>query len=55
MIAEMQISLITHWLTGEYPLAAESVARLLIDNTRAMLSNVTSPDGRAFRPKATAL
>jgi AcrR family transcriptional regulator len=42
MIAEMQISLITHWLTGRYTLSAESVAQMLIANTRAMLSGFSS-------------
>jgi AcrR family transcriptional regulator len=42
MIAEMQISLITHWLTGKHTLSTESVARILIANTRALLSGISS-------------
>ena len=38
MIAEMQIALITHWLTYRSALKAELIAATLIANTRAMLS-----------------
>ncbi len=38
MIAEMQIALITHWLTYKSTLKAELIAAALIANTRAMLS-----------------
>jgi AcrR family transcriptional regulator len=38
MIAEMQIALITHWLTYRYVLKAELIAATIIANTRAMLS-----------------
>jgi AcrR family transcriptional regulator len=36
MIAEMQIALIAHWLTGRFTLKSELIAATLIDNTRAM-------------------
>jgi hypothetical protein len=39
-VAEMQIALITHWLSGRYSLKSEVVAELLIDNTRALVSGV---------------
>ena len=38
MIAEMQIALITHWLSGRPTLKAELIGAALIANTRAMLS-----------------
>ena len=38
MIAEMQIALVTHWLTSRPSLKAELVATLLLANTDAMLS-----------------
>jgi AcrR family transcriptional regulator len=38
MIAEMQIALITHWLTCRSTLRAELIAATLVANTRAMLS-----------------
>jgi AcrR family transcriptional regulator len=38
MIAEMQIALITHWLTSKSALKAEVIASTLLANTRAMLS-----------------
>lgn len=38
MIAEMQIALITHWLTRKSTLRAELIAVALVANTRAMLS-----------------
>jgi AcrR family transcriptional regulator len=49
MIAEMQIALITHWLTCKSALKAELIAATLIANTRAMLSAFGrhSPSGRA--------
>jgi AcrR family transcriptional regulator len=37
MIAEMQIALITHWLTCRSTLKAELIAATLVANTRAML------------------
>jgi AcrR family transcriptional regulator len=37
-IAEMQIALITHWLTSKSSLKAELVATVLLANTDAMLS-----------------
>jgi AcrR family transcriptional regulator len=37
-VAEMQIGLITHWLTGRLSLKSEVIAVALIANTRAMLS-----------------
>ncbi len=41
MIAEMQIALITHWLTGRFSLKSEVVAAALIANTRAMVSGIS--------------
>jgi AcrR family transcriptional regulator len=38
MIAEMQIALVTHWLTSKPALKAELVATVLLANTDAMLS-----------------
>lgn len=38
MVAEMQIALITHWLTRKSTLKAELIAGALVANTRAMLS-----------------
>jgi len=38
MVAEMQIALITHWLTCRSTLKAELIAATLVANTRAMLS-----------------
>jgi AcrR family transcriptional regulator len=38
MIAEMQIALITHWLTCRSTLKTELIAATLVANTRAMLS-----------------
>jgi AcrR family transcriptional regulator len=40
MIAEMQIALVTHWLTSKPTLKAELIATALVANTRAMLSAV---------------
>ena len=37
MIAEMQIALITHWLTGRSPLKADLIAEALMSNTHAMI------------------
>ena len=36
MIAEMQVALITHWVTGGYTLKSELIAATLIANTHAM-------------------
>jgi AcrR family transcriptional regulator len=38
LIAEMQIALITHWLTSRATLKAEPIAAALLANTRAALS-----------------
>jgi AcrR family transcriptional regulator len=38
MIAEMQIALITHWLTGKSTVKADLIAEALVSNTRAMIS-----------------
>jgi AcrR family transcriptional regulator len=38
MVAEMQIALITHWLTCKSTLKAELIAATLVANTRAILS-----------------
>jgi hypothetical protein len=37
LVAEMQLALITHWLTGRFALTAEVVAANLIANTHALL------------------
>jgi hypothetical protein len=37
LVAEMQIALITHWLTGRFAPTAEVVAANLIANTHALL------------------
>jgi AcrR family transcriptional regulator len=47
MIAEMQIALITHWLTGRSPLKSEGIAATFVASTRAMLAAL----GRAERTK----
>jgi len=39
LVAELQIALITHWLSGTFPLQPETVARMLITNTQALLTN----------------
>jgi hypothetical protein len=41
-VAEMQIALITHWLSGRYSLKSEVVAEMLIANTRALVSGVVA-------------
>ncbi|HEX6506871.1 MAG TPA: hypothetical protein VF221_04490, partial [Chloroflexota bacterium] len=47
MIAELQISLVAHWLTGKYTLNTDSVAKVFIATTRAVLVGISSPaDGR---------
>jgi hypothetical protein len=47
MIAEMQIALVTHWLTSRPSLKAELVATVFLANTDAMLS----ASGRIDRTK----
>ena len=42
LVAELQIALITHWLSGTFPLQPETVARMLITNTQALLANGAS-------------
>jgi AcrR family transcriptional regulator len=47
LVAELQIALITHWLTGKFALQPEVVATLLITNTRTLLANqFPDPRGR---------
>ena len=46
LLAETQIALITHWLSGTVPVSAESIAQALIVNTRALLAS----DVRYQRP-----
>ena len=46
LLAETQIALITHWLSGTVPVTAESIAQALIVNTRALLAS----DVRYQRP-----
>jgi AcrR family transcriptional regulator len=45
LVAELQIALVTHWLTGKFSLQPEVVATLLITNTRTLLAN-QFPDAR---------
>lgn len=40
-IAEMQIALVTHWLTGRFSLKPEVVAVALIANTRAIVLGIS--------------
>jgi AcrR family transcriptional regulator len=40
MIAEMQIALIAHWLSGRFSLKSELIAATFIASTRAMLSGI---------------
>jgi AcrR family transcriptional regulator len=40
-VAEMQIALITHWLTGRFSLKSGVIAAALITNTRAMLAGIS--------------
>jgi AcrR family transcriptional regulator len=46
LVAELQIALVTHWLTGKFALQPEVVARVLIANTRTLVTN-QFPDARA--------
>jgi AcrR family transcriptional regulator len=46
LVAELQIALITHWLTGQFELQPGAVAAMLISNTRTVLTNQL-PDARA--------
>jgi AcrR family transcriptional regulator len=39
LVAELQIALITHWLSGAFALQPEMVARMLLANTQALLAN----------------
>ena len=39
LVAELQIALITHWLSGTLPLQPQTVAGMLITNTQALLAN----------------
>jgi AcrR family transcriptional regulator len=41
-VAEMQIALITHWLTGGFSLKPEVIAEALIASTRTMISGISS-------------
>jgi len=43
MIAESQIALVTHWLTGRFASKSETIAAALITNTRAIVSEMTHP------------
>jgi AcrR family transcriptional regulator len=38
LVAELQIALLTHWLTGKFSLQPEAVAAMLIANTQALLT-----------------
>lgn len=39
LVAELQIALISHWLSGRFSLKPEAVAALLITNTQTLLAN----------------
>jgi len=39
VVAESQIALIAHWLTGKFSVQPDAVAAMLITNTRALLGN----------------
>jgi AcrR family transcriptional regulator len=39
LVAELQIALITHWLSGQFSLKPEAVAAMLITNTQTLLAN----------------
>jgi AcrR family transcriptional regulator len=39
LVAESQLALITHWLTGKFALQPEAVATMLITNTHTLLAN----------------
>jgi AcrR family transcriptional regulator len=39
LVAELQIALLTHWLSGRFSLQPEAVAAMLITNTRTLLAN----------------
>ena len=41
VVAEMQVALITHWLTGKFSLKSEVVAAALIANTRRTLAGAS--------------
>jgi AcrR family transcriptional regulator len=45
MIAEMQIALIVHWLTGAVAVKSEVIAEALVFNTRAMLERPLDKGG----------
>jgi hypothetical protein len=52
LVAEMQIALVTHWLTGSPTVKSEAVADQLICSTRALVSGfamaqVRTPDTAA--------
>lgn len=51
-IAEAQIALVTHWLTGNIAVKPEAVAEALIGTTQAMLSSLLrcKPDASLFIP-----
>jgi AcrR family transcriptional regulator len=42
VVAEMQIALVTHWLSGNLPVQAEAVADQLICGTRALLAGLAT-------------
>jgi AcrR family transcriptional regulator len=47
VVAEMQIGLVTHWLTGSAPVKAEAVADQLICGTRALVGGFAAAQVRA--------
>jgi AcrR family transcriptional regulator len=47
LVAEQQIALLTHWLTGKFVLKPEVVAAMLITNTRTLVIACADPPGHA--------
>ena len=39
LVAELQIALLIHWLSGRFSLQPETVAAMLITNTQTVLAN----------------
>ena len=43
VVAEMQLALLSHWLTGRFSVQPEAVAAMLIANTQALLTAPAQP------------
>jgi len=43
IVAEMQVALLTHWLTGKFSLQPQDLAAMLIANTQALLTAPAQP------------